>query len=33
VRGQQVDIRCHDQDSRLHLGPQAIDGLVSLWPK
>lgn len=33
VRGQQVDIRCHDEDSRLHLVPQAIDGLVSLWPK
>jgi hypothetical protein len=33
VRGQQVDIRCHDEDSRLHLAPQALDGLVSLSPK
>jgi hypothetical protein len=33
VRGQQVDIRCHDEDSRLHLTPQPIDGLVALSPK
>jgi hypothetical protein len=32
VRGQQADIRCQDEDSRLSLAVQRIDGLVTLRP-